>query len=348
MPSLMKSRPWVALAWVFLLAACAQPTAAPHAAIAEQTPAKFLRQAVAPGLYELAYSASQHAVFVASAGRVGEGGETSPSAVLRLDPDTLAVQARIPLPAKGFGVVLDDAAKRLYVGHANDAAITVIDTASHRVIGTVPLAEKVPTQDPAGNTVNSYPHNFREMALDAANHRLYAPGHAFEGSALYVVDTRTLAVDKVVPGLGFVATGVALDAHGGRVLASNLQGQLFAVDTATLAMSRMDGAGDQLLNLAVDPDGGRVFATDQGHPEIDAMRKGLGKLAYYTPRGGGNRVVVMNVADGHLLASLPTGQGPVALLLDATRQRLGLARNLDDLAGQDPEVTAHFVPRHDY
>ena len=62
------------------------------------------RQAVAKGLYELAYSPKQNAVFVASSG--GFGDDAGPAQVLRLNPATLAVETRIPLERKAFGVVL--------------------------------------------------------------------------------------------------------------------------------------------------------------------------------------------------------------------------------------------------
>lgn len=50
------------------------------------------RQAVAKGLYELAYSPKQNAVFVASSG--GFGDDAGPAQVLRLNPATLAVETR--------------------------------------------------------------------------------------------------------------------------------------------------------------------------------------------------------------------------------------------------------------
>ena len=67
----------------------------------------------------------------------GFGDGADPSKVLRLDPATLAVQAEIALPAKGFGAVLDDSANRLYVGSTIDAAVLVIDTTTNQVVRTV-------------------------------------------------------------------------------------------------------------------------------------------------------------------------------------------------------------------
>lgn len=318
---LLKSPSLLGLALAAALAGCAQPASTPAAPTAAASQgAAVQRQPVAPGLYEIAYSARQDAVFVASSGGRGEG--APPSKVLRLNPQTLAVQAEIPLERSGFGLALDDAGNRLYVGNTNDGAVTVIDTAHNQVVGTVQLTQKVKLKGPDGKEVERHPYNFREMVVDSARHRLYMPGLTFEDSALFVVDTRTLKVEKTLPGFGFVATGVTLDAKSGKLYVSNLQGQLFAVDTGTLAVTKVEAAGDQLLNLAFDQGSQRILATDQGMERIDGMRSKLGKIDAYRQRGKGDRVVVLNPADGSLVASLATGAGPVALLLDEPRQRL--------------------------
>jgi DNA-binding beta-propeller fold protein YncE len=150
--------------------------------------------------------------------------------VLRLDPRSLAVEAEIPLAKPGFGLALDDAAGRLYVGNALDASITVIDIGSGKTVGTIRLAEKIVNDK--GEQV--YPHHFRELVLDPEHHRLFAPGLGFKDSALYVVDTRTMALEMVLPGFGFAASGAALDGAHGRLFVSNVQGQVFTVDSGSL------------------------------------------------------------------------------------------------------------------
>jgi YVTN family beta-propeller protein len=275
---------------------------------------------VAQGLYEIAYSAKQDAVFVASSGGRGEG--ATPPKVLRLNPQTLAVQAEIALERAGFGVMLDDASNRLYVGNTNDGSVTVIDTTTNKVAGLVQLTEKTKVTGPDGKEAERHPYNFREIVVDSAKHRLYLTGFSFQNSALFVVDTRTLKVEKTLPGFGFVATGITLDAKGGKLYVANLQGQLFTVDTTSFAVNKVEAGGDQLLNLVYDQGNRRVLATDQGLEMIDGMRGKLGKVENYAQRGKGNRVVAINPADGKTIANLATGEGPVALLLDEPRQRL--------------------------
>lgn len=312
--NLFKASSW----WKFALAALWMAAAAPGLAADASVP--VMRTPLAPGLYELAYSERQDALYVASAGDRGAGAQ--PSRILKLHPGTLAVQAEIVLAHGGYGLALDDAAQRLYVGHAMDAAITVIDLATDRVAGVVQLAQKVRAPGFDGQPVERFAHSLRELVVDPARHRLYAPGAWFTDSALYVVDTRRLQVEKVLPDFGFLATGIALDAQRAQVWVSNLQGQLFRVDARSLAVTRLQAGGDQLLNLALDPATHEVWATDQGLPMVDGMRREQGGLADYVRRGDGNRIVVLDPDSGRLRASLPTQPGPVALLLDARRERL--------------------------
>ena len=355
----MKLRPSpsvLALALAAALAGCAQQASAPAAtgAAAAAQPAtkqagEIRRQALAQGLYEIAYSARQDAVFVASAGGRGEG--AAPSKILRLHPETLAVQAEIPLERKGFSIALDDAGNRLYVGNTNDGSVTAIDTATNRVVGVVQLTEKAKVKGPDGKEVERFPYNFREIAVDPANHRLYMPGLRAQDSALFVVDTRALKLEKIVPGFGFMATGVALDAQGGKLYVSNLQGQVFTVDTRTLAATQAEAPGDQLINLAVAPSAQRLLATDQGLPNLDGMRAKQPALASYQQRGKGNQVLVLNPADGKLVASLPTGAGPLAMLVDEPRQRLYVtSRNAGTVSVFDTRTNALLqsiaVPPH--
>lgn len=305
-----------------MLAACGTPTnptaqTAQHAtASTEQARQDVLRAEVARGLYELAYSPSEQAVFVASSG--GFGADAAPSQVLRLDPQTLAVQQAIALERKAFGVVLDDTTGRLYVGNTVDTSVTVVDTKSNRVLGVIQLMKKVPGKD--GKL--SYSHDLRELVVDPAAQRLYVTGHSTEGSVLFVVDTRTMTVIKTIPGLGRAkAPGLFLDAERHRIFTSNLLGEVVMVDTRSLKVTRrLQTSAAQPMNLTYDPAGDRLFVTDQGAENI---RKWMEKAApNFKPVHPGNRVLVLEVGSGRELASIPAPNGPLAIRLDAPRQRL--------------------------
>ena len=340
----------VALAVAAALSGCAATQDAAQSAVSSVKSlagqAQVTRQAVAPALYEVAYSPSQDVVYVVSAG--GFGPDAPASKVLRLDPKTLAVKGEIPLSVNGFGLVLDDAAHRLYITDTRAGSLTVLDVASDTVVGTVALNEAPDavssqkpakasqaarsgktsragkTAKPAGEDNKDGMYKYREVVLDRMHNRLYLPGMSLEAGSdgvLKVVDAHTLKVQKVVPGLGFGTTGIALDETAGKLYVSNLVGQLFVVDTGTLAVTgKFEVAADQLLNLAVDRAAGQVLAVDQGMARLDEKRQQDGIA--YTPRGKGNQVVAIDPANGQVTRNIAVGTQPVALLLDAERNRL--------------------------
>ncbi len=306
----------LALAVSFALVSGLAQAADGVATTARSTASGVQRQSVAKGLYELAYSPSQQAVFVASSG--GFGDDASPAQVLRLDPRTLAVQARIPLERKAFGVVLDDANHRLYVGNTVDTSVTVVDTAKGQTIATVQLMDKVTGSD--GKT--HYSHDLRELVVDAPNHRLYVTGHSQQGSVLFVVDTRSLTVVDTIAGLGNAkAPGLALDAAAKRVYTSNLLGEVVIVGTDSGKVEqRLQMSAEQPMNIALDPNGPRLFVTDQG---LEMIRSYQGKsIEGFVSRHPGKRVLVLDRSTGKELASIPTDAGPLGILLDAPRKRL--------------------------
>ena len=291
------------------------------AAFADNAPsasstAAVQRQAVAKGLYELAYSPTQNAVFVASSG--GFGDDAGPSQVLRLNPTTLAVETRIPLQRKAFGVVLDDAHNRLYVGNTVDTSVTVVDTAQNKAIGTVQLMEKKVGKDGKA----AYSHDLRELVVDSAANRLYVTGHSSEGSVLFVVDTTTLKLINTIPGLGNAkAPGLALDAANKRVYTSNLLADLVVVGTdANKVVAQHKISAEQPMNIALDPAGKRLFVTDQGSEMIRNYMTESSKG--FTSKHPGQRVLVLDRSSGKELASIPTDAGPLGILLDAPRKRL--------------------------
>lgn len=296
--------------------------------LASQTPApqdtgssaSLQRVDLAPALYQIAYSARVNAVFVAAAG--GWGDDTRQSVIYRLDPRTLAVEAEILLERNGLGLTLDDAAGRLYVGNALHASVTVIDITTNQLIGVAQLAEKVTAPGFDGQPTERYPHNLRELVLDRRHHRLFAPGIWITDSVLYVMNTDTLTLEKVLPGFGFGVAGAVLDDAAGKVYVSNMQGQLLTVDTARLELDRVQEiAADQLLNLTLDRATGHVLATDHGGENPDKVRAEFAELAYEV-RGPGDRVVAIDPASGDVVSHTPTGNLPVALLIDEARNRL--------------------------
>jgi len=291
------------------------PSAFPSVAADSTCFTDVLRIEPAAGLYELAYSARQDAVFVASSG--GFADDAPPSCLLRLDAATLAVQARIPLPHKGFGVALDDAADRLYIGHGLDASASVVDTAVNVLLDTLQLAEKAVGED--GEAVA--PFHLRQLLVDPARGRLYLPGLAFGGSVLFVVDTATFALVATVEGLGPIATGLALNDNGRRLFVANFAGEIVTVDTTTLTIAHRVATGaEQPLNFVWASASQCLWTTDQGMAQVRDMQ--VEHLPGFASRHPGNRLALIDPVSGAIVESLNTGAGPIAVLADAARGRL--------------------------
>ncbi|MGK9174587.1 hypothetical protein KXR87_15360 [Yokenella regensburgei] len=320
-----------------LVVATVSLSAATQAESTAIRPDAMKREALAPTLVEMAWSAKQQAIFVSAP----DWKEEAQSKVLRLDPRTLTIEAAIPLAVKGFGVALDDSRNRLYLTEGFNGAVGVVDTAGNRSIGQIPVQEKVNLEAAyrkAGisgarldyllaelkrfKIVDDYLYKVREATFDPQTGRLFLPGLGYGvDSVLFVVDTRSGRLEKTLPGFGFYATGVAIDKNGRRVFVSNMQGQLMTVNADTLTLeSTKEIQADQLLNLVYDPASNRLLGVDQG---IDRDKPRNNYLQQrYTRRSSGHRLFALNADSGEVLTSEATDEVPIGLLLDERTRRI--------------------------
>ncbi|MTH46807.1 YncE family protein [Intestinirhabdus alba] len=289
---------------------------------------------------ELVYSASQRALFVSAP----DWQDEMRSRVLRINPQTLAVEAEIPLTAKGFGVALDDRRGFLYLTQGFNGSVAVVDIAANRLVATIPLMEEVVLetryrQEGIGGerlafllrelerfgVSEGYPWKLRELAFDARSGRLFLPGLGLGiNSVLFVVDTRHRRLEKVIHGFGYNVVGIVLDDEGRRLFVSNMQGQLFVVDPDALAIvSRREVEVDQLLNMVYDPQQRRIFGVDQGIDRRDWRNNHLERE--YAPRSDGHQVFVLDADSAEVIARMPTDEIPIGLRWDGDRQRLYVA-----------------------
>src|SRR5690606_22917494 len=127
-------------------------------------------------------------------------------------------------------------------------------------------------------------------------------------------------IEKIIPGFGYTATGIALDAKHQRLYVSNMEGEAVVVDTASNQIVRRFSLGvEQPLNLAYDAVNHRLLAVDQGHPTMTKFQKK--DMPGYESRHPGSRVVAIDLNTDTKVAELEAG-GPVNLKLDLARERL--------------------------
>lgn len=348
-PKSFRTPSFLALAVAAALAGCAATQDAGHSAMnmvkSVTGQAQVVRQDVAPALYEVAYSPSEDVVYAVSAGNPKDPASGVKSNLFKLDPETLAVKAEIELPKPGYGLTLDDEAHRLYIVDTRGGTLMVFDTTSGQVASSVTMP---PVLDAQGKPEKI---EYREIVVDKANHRLYLPAMSYHDSKLQVVNLDTLTVERTIPGFNFGATGISMDSGAGKLYVSNLMGQLFVVDIGTLAITdRFEVQGDQLLNLVVDHDNKRLLAVDQGFDRLDVVRKERGGLNYQT-RTQGNQVLALDPSSGKVLQNIKVGTQPVAMLLDAPRNRLYVSNRVSsNISVVDPrtgqEIKTIDLPTH--
>lgn len=320
-----------------LISACVLASSVAQAQDKSIAAENIQRVAVAPTVVELALSAKQNALFISSP----DWKDEKKSTVLRLNPQTLAVDARIPMAVKGFGVALDDAGNRLYLTEGFNGSVGVVDTAANRSLPSIKLQDEVNIEAAWRKSGMSseqldfmlaelkrfkisegHLYKIREARYDAKTGRLFLPGLGYGvDSVLFVVDTRTGKLEKTLPGFGFYAVGITLDEKGRRVFVSNMQGQLMTVNADTLALTHTaETQADQLLNLVYDAKHDRVLGVDQG---IDRDKyRNLHLKEKYVRRSSGHRLFALNAQDGKVLASVETDDVPISLLLDEQARRV--------------------------
>lgn len=160
------------------------------------------------------------------------------------DAATGAVKATIALPGKPEFAVEDAVAGRIYNNIEDTSTLVAIDTATHKVVSTWPIA---PGEEASG------------LAIDLANHRLFI---GCSNSMMVMMDSTTGKV------LGNVAIGPGVDANAfdpgtGYAFASSSDGTLTVakVDAAgTLTVVQKLATPDRTRTMTLDPATHRLYA----------------------------------------------------------------------------------------
>ncbi|MCM2129621.1 YncE family protein [Larsenimonas rhizosphaerae] len=290
---------FVALPLWTLPTAAADQTTSPDTAESRTMPTAGWQvrtdRALGHALYELAYSPSMNAVFVASAGGFDEGAR---GMVYQLDPKTLDIQKRWALPGKAFGLALDDASRTLYLGDTLDQSLIRLNLDTGDT-DTLQLARPAP--EPAEGEEKPFGPNPRQLVLSPDGQTLYISGVGTD-SVLWVVDTQRFSLEKTVTGFGEWATGLALDAENDRLFVSTYKDNAVrVVDTAhNTIVDQWPTGGRSPLNLAFDKAAHHLFVT---HAKSDA-------------------VTVLDTTTGKRIASIDLGGDSLAATLDGPKHRL--------------------------
>ncbi len=305
------------------------------------------------GLYQVAHSARNNALFVTAA--VGRPPVTR-SELLKLDPDTLEITARVtPGQVEGhadgrvyavYGVAVDDANGNVWVTNTRDDTVAV-----YRQSDLSLVKQFEPGVLPHG----------RDVVVDTKDNRVWASG--FGGGKFVAFDATTLDVvqDLTVPsgvrGEEFGPMALTVDPVAGKLYSVGLStGEVVVLDGATGAVDTMfrfptlNGG----IGVAIDPEGRRLYVVAQGSDNLVIANADTGdvlhdvyvgagavyvafdphtRLAYVSSRGAGTITAVD--ADGNIVANLDGGTFPNHVLPtgDGTVYAINKSRGADDENG---------------
>lgn len=204
------------------------------------------------------------------------------------------------------------AGSKVYVGNFADSTVSVIDTATGKVVATVPVA--------------TGPHG---MAVTQDGRTVFVTGDG--SSSMSVIDTASDKVVKTVD-VGKTPNGIALTPDGKQLLvAINGEDRLAFLDAASQTQLGSVSVAKP-HTVAISPDGRIAYVTSQApsSPALDVIDiptetvidsikldkiprdgefKDDGKAFYFT-EAGVNAVQVLDLATGKIAAQIPTGASP--------------------------------------
>ncbi|OMQ22455.1 YncE family protein [Serratia oryzae] len=319
-------------------------------ALRAQTEPELLRKPIGKGAYEMVYSQSENALYLATSQsrKLDKGG-----IVYRLDPQTLDITQIIHSDLKPFGAAINPQTGTLYFGNTVSNSVTAIDSKTGEVKGRLVLDARK-----RSDTVK--PLAPRELVADASSDTLYITGLG-ESSVVWVVDGKDLTLRTTITDTGKFGTGLALDAAANRLYVTNAAGELVTIDTKTdkiLSRKKLDESKEHFfLNISLDPATHRAFLTDSKQPQVLVVDTRNGSIlqkidlpeslavlfnparneVYVTHRKAGT-VSVIDAKSYKLLSTLKTPVHPNSLALSPDGQTLYVS--VKQASSRDKEATA--------
>jgi YVTN family beta-propeller protein len=224
-----------------------------------------------------------HGVALDDTGKFGFISDGGANAVIVFDRTTLATVASIPAGTNPDGILFEPVTKTVWAFNGRSKDVSVIDTASRKVIATVALPGKpeFPAADGAGNVYDNIEDKSEIVRLDAKNPKITATwplspcespsGLAIDkaGKRLFAVcDGKKMAVvdytsGKVIaaPEIGDGPDAAGYDPNTNLAFASAGEGNLAIVDTSNPSFKTLQILPTQsgARTMALDASTGKVY-----------------------------------------------------------------------------------------
>lgn len=244
----------LAVAAALSLSACQAPakkTVDSTPAAAQPASAKVQQRVLADGLYEMAYTPSAHALYVASAQSFkGVNG----GVLYRLDPATLETRGETHTDLKNFGMAIDPDGSLIYTTNTLDGGLSKVDAQSGKVLGRLLFNEK---------NDKGFPVGAREIIWHDG---LLYIGGVGDPAVIWVVDAKSMKLKARIANAGKWVTGLLWSPVTDRIYAANGGGEILVINPRSHKIEARwtpgDGKTYLFLNLAEDPATGRLFVTD--------------------------------------------------------------------------------------
>ena len=232
--------------------------------------------------------------------------------VVVLDTVSLTVLASVPVGNHPRGIDITPDGKLALVGNRNSNSVSVIDTATYRVISTIGL----PACQPYG------------VAITPDGTTAYVANGIDPGGAVYVIDIGKRSVTGTIA-VGGRPFKVAVSPDGTQALVTNnAPGTVSAIDTTTNTVVKTISVGAAAFGVAIHPNGTRGYATANGnlvvidmftYAILDQVKVGTYPVSVrVTPDGleafVANRlsdfISVIDTSTNKVTTNITVGQGP--------------------------------------
>jgi len=321
--------------------------AADGATARELTPAEIAtataRQDSIRGVYELIEAPGLDTLFVASTPSFDAG---TPGYVDLLDPVDLSQKSRIELPRRAFALAMDEKRGKLFVGNTLDGSLSVLDLKSGALLDTVQLGRKD----------GEWFEHTRMIEVDEESGRVFVTSPSPTGTLWIVEAGKDNAVQRI-DNAGLWAAGLAHDpAKGLAYVSGGGMEEVLVVDaksgervgafsTGDTTAEGADASKHFFVNLALDGEGRRLFATDANSGQLYVFDTGTGKVLNTVPIGLGTLDVIHLAQTDQIFITYrgvdrehPKGTGGI-VILDGTSlapvARIALAGHPNSLAAGD-------------
>jgi len=180
--------------------------------------------------------------------------------VFVLNTTTGKVVGSVSIGADPYGIDVTPDGSKIYVANVEDDNVSVIDTATNKVIASL-----------IGNS--TYGIGFSTpsgVAVSPDGTKVYVTDSIY----LYSFDTKTNEIlDRVATGDGYLPRGIAVSPDGTKVYTVDrgYNGTFFVFDTAKHKIIKTVAVGHNPGGVAVTPDGKKVFVANEGSNNVSVI-----------------------------------------------------------------------------